>query len=200
MPGGVGAERRSAQSIVIGMSSFPVLFVCIGNVCRSPYAELLLRQRLADLGAEARFEVGSAGLMAEIGEPMHRRMGERLVEAGASPDGFVARQFAAAMVPSTGLVLALTKDIRSRVLGEVPGALRRTFTVLEFAALVDGAEPGLTPRELVLDCGDRRSTAALAEFDVADPIHAPDEVVARVAETLDHAVERIATSLAGTRD
>ena len=196
----VGAEGRSAQSIVIGMSSFPVLFVCIGNVCRSPYAELLLRQRLAEVGAGARFDVGSAGLMAEIGQPMHRRMGERLVAAGGDPEGFVARQFGPALVPSDGLVLALTKDIRSRVLGEVPAALRRTFTVLEFAALATGAQPGLSPRELVLDCGDRRSTAALEEFDVEDPIHAPDEVVAHVSETLDHAVERIATCLAETRD
>jgi protein-tyrosine phosphatase len=182
------------------MSSFPVLFVCLGNVCRSPYAELLLRQRLADLGAASRFDVASSGLMAEVGRPMHRRMGERLVGAGASPDGFAARQFTNALVPPVGLVLALTKDIRSRVLGEVPGALRRTFTVLEFAVLATGAPSGMTPRELVLDCGDRRSTAALEDFDVEDPIHAPDEVVVRVSETLDLAVERIATCLAETRD
>lgn len=196
----VGAEGRSTQSIVIRMPPFPVLFVCIGNVCRSPYAELLLRQRLADLGAGARFDLGSAGLMAEIGQPMHRRMGERLVAAGGSPEGFVARQFAASVVPATGLVLALTKDIRSRVLNEVPAALRRTFTVLEFAALAGGAQPGLPLRELVLDCGDRRSTAAMEEFDIEDPVHAADEVVARVSETLDLAVERIAGSLAETRD
>lgn len=182
------------------VAPFPVLFVCVGNVCRSPYAELLLRSRLSDLGVADRFDVGSAGVLADVGRPMHRRMGQRLVEAGASPEGFVARQFEERMVPRTGLVLALTREIRGRVLGDVPGALRRTFTLLEFATLAAGAPPGLTPQALVSDCGDRRSTAALEEYDVADPIHAPDEVVLQVSQVLDAAVETVAASLAATVD
>ena len=180
--------------------AFPVLFVCIGNVCRSPYAEILLRSRLADLGVAERFDVGSAGLRAEVGHPMHRRMSQRLREAGASPEGFVARQFQERMVPPSGVLLALTKDIRARVLGEVPGALRRTFTLLEFATLAAGAEPGLTPQGLVRDCGDRRSTAGQEEHDVPDPIHEPDEVVLHVSQMLNQAVESVARSLAATSD
>jgi protein-tyrosine phosphatase len=179
------------------VAPFPVLFVCVGNVCRSPYAEILLRSRLTDLGAADRFDVGSAGVLAEVGRPMHRRMSLRLVAAGASPKGFVARQFEERVVPPKGLVLALTKDIRARVLVEVPAALRRTFT-LEFASLAADAPSGLTPRELVRDCGDRRSAAALTEYDVADPIHEPDEVVLQVSQVLDAAVDAVATSLAAT--
>jgi len=185
---------------VAAVAPFPVLFVCVGNLCRSPYAEILLRSRLTDLGAADRFEIGSAGVLAEVGQPMHRRMSLRLVEAGASPEGFVARQFEERMVPPTGLVLALTKDIRARVLGEVPAALRRTFTLLEFATLAAAAAPGLTPQGLVRDCGDRRSSAALTEYDVADPIHEPDEVVLQVSQVLDAAVDTVATSLAATVD
>jgi protein-tyrosine phosphatase len=185
---------------VAAVAPFPVLFVCVGNVCRSPYAEILLRSRLADHGAADRFGVGSAGVLAEVGRPMHRRMSLRLVEAGASPEGFVARQFEERMVPPTGLVLALTKDIRARVLVEVPAALRRTFTLLEFATLAADAPSGLTPRELVRDCGDRRSAAALTEYDVADPIHEPDEVVLQVSQVLDAAVDTVAASLAATVD
>ena len=182
------------------VAPFPVLFVCVGNLCRSPYAEILLRARLTDLGAADRFDLGSAGVLAEVGQPMHHRMSQRLVEAGASPEGFAARQFEEHMVPSTGLVLALTKDIRARVLGEVPAALRRTFPLLEFATLAASAPPGMTPQELVRDCGDRRSTAALTEYDVADPIHESDEVVLQVSQVLDAAVETVAASLAATVD
>lgn len=182
------------------VAPFPVLFVCVGNLCRSPYAEILLRSRLSDLGAADRFDVSSAGVLAEVGWPMHRRMSLRLVEAGGSPEGFEARQFEERMVPRTGLVLALTKDIRARVLGEVPAALRRTFTLLEFVTLAADAPSGLTPQELVRDCGDRRSAAALTEYDVADPIHEPDEVVLQVSQVLDAAVDIVATSLAATVD
>ena len=63
-PGRRGAERRASQSIVAAVAPFPVLFVCIGNVCRSPYAEILLRSRLTDLDAADRFDVGSAGVFA----------------------------------------------------------------------------------------------------------------------------------------
>ena len=199
-PGRRGAERRASQSIVAAVAPFPVLFVCIGNVCRSPYAEILLRSRLTDLGAADRFDVGSAGVFAEVGRPMHRRMGLRLVEAGASPEGFVARQFEERMVPPTGLVLTLTRDIRARVLEEVPAALRRTFTLLEFATLAAAAAPGLTPQGLVRDCGDRRSSAALTDYDVADPIHQSDALVLQVAQVLDAAVDTVATSLAATVD
>ncbi len=199
-PGGSGAEGRTAQSIVAVVAPFPVLFVCIGNVCRSPYAEILLRSRLTDLGAGDRFEVGSAGLRAEVGHPMHRRMSVQLREAGASPDGFVARQFNERMVPASGVLLALTKDIRARVLGEVPGALRRTFTLLEFATLAAGVAPGTSPQQLVRDCGDRRSTADLEEYDVPDPIHEPDEVVLHVSQVLNTAVDSVAGSLAATVD
>jgi len=97
-------------------------------------------------------------------------------------------------------VLTLTRDIRARVLGEVPAALRRTFTLLEFATLAAAAPPGLTPQGLVRDCGDRRSSAALTEYDVADPIHEPDEVVLQVSQVLDAAVATVATSLAATVD
>ncbi len=177
---------------------FPVLFVCIGNVCRSPYAELLLRARLGDLGVADRFDVGSAGVRAEVGRPMHRRMSARLQEAGVSSDGFLARQFTERMVDPPGVLLALTKEIRARVLGDVPGALRRTFTLLEFATLAAGAAPGLTVQELVTDCNDRRSAAALEEYDVPDPIHETDEVVLHVSRVLDAAIQSVATSLAAT--
>lgn len=180
------------------MSAFPVLFVCVGNVCRSPYGELLLRERLVARGAGDRFTVASAGVRALVGHPMDRRLATHLVGAGGSPDGFAARQFGEPLVPPVGLVLAMTREIRSRVLGEVPGALRRTFTMLEFAELARGAHAGLTAQQLVRECGDRRSTAALDEYDVPDPIQAGDEVVARVARTLGEAVDSIAASLVAT--
>ncbi len=115
------------------MTGFRILFVCVGNVCRSPLGERLLAARLpAD-----RFEVSSAGVGALAGAAMDPEAAGHLEAYGASADGFVARQLIPSMVKESDLVLTATKAIRSRVLEEAPAALRRTFTVLEFVALLD---------------------------------------------------------------
>ncbi len=121
------------------MSAFRVLFVCVGNVCRSPFAERLLRLRLAEDGAVGGgFEVTSAGTRSVEGAPMSPEMRVRLEALGGSGEEFVARQLQPPLIEQAGLVLTATRDIRSRVLQEVPGALRRTFTVRELADLAPG--------------------------------------------------------------
>ncbi len=177
------------------VSRFPVLFVCVGNMCRSPFAERLLRLRLDERGADELFEVTSAGVMAAPGQPMHPQTTRDLEARGGSAQGFGARQFTAVLAEEAGLVLTATKQIRSRVLQEAPSALRRTFTMLEFAALAGTAPPALAPADLVRDCADRRSDAMLPDFDVADPIGGPVEGFERVAAVLDAAVSSIAGSL-----
>ena len=54
------------------MSEFSVLVVCLGNVCRSPLAERVLRLRLAELpdGPAGTVRVSSAGIRALVGAPM----------------------------------------------------------------------------------------------------------------------------------
>ena len=64
---------------------FSVLFVCTGNVCRSPVAELVTRRLLADkFGPEdaARFAVSSAGTNAVLGEPMDPLSRAELADVG----------------------------------------------------------------------------------------------------------------------
>jgi protein-tyrosine phosphatase len=167
-----------------------VLFVCVGNVCRSPVAERLLAARLP---AE-RFEVASAGVGAMVGYAMSRYAAEELRSYGGDPIGFAARQLTAEMVEGSDLVLAATRELRSQVLADSPAALRRTFTVLEFAALVAQAE-GSTPAEVVAWAALHRSIAGNVEHDVPDPYRRGPEEHARSARTLDAAVQQIAKGL-----
>jgi len=52
------------------MDKIKVLFVCLGNICRSPLAEGIFRQRLVDRGLDSFFEIDSCGTAAyHIGEP-----------------------------------------------------------------------------------------------------------------------------------
>jgi protein-tyrosine phosphatase len=54
----------------MGVSEIAILFVCTGNICRSPTAEAVARQRLAEAGLAPRVTVDSAGLEGwHAGEP-----------------------------------------------------------------------------------------------------------------------------------
>lgn len=51
-----------------------VLFVCLGNICRSPLAEAVFRHQVRERGVEDRFEIDSAGTSNyHIGDPPDRR-------------------------------------------------------------------------------------------------------------------------------
>jgi protein-tyrosine phosphatase len=169
-----------------------VLFVCIGNVCRSPVGERLLASRLP---AE-RFEVSSAGVGAMVGYAMSRYAAEELRSYGGDPTGFAARQLTPEIIEATDLVLTATRELRSQVLAEMPSALRRTFTILEFAALADRADAGLsTPAELVKWAGTHRSLVGDVVQDVPDPYRRGAEEHARAARAIDAAVQQIAKGL-----
>jgi protein-tyrosine phosphatase len=174
------------------MTGFRVLFVCVGNVCRSPLGERLLAAMLP----AADVEVSSAGVGALAGAAMDPEAAAHLEAYGASADGFVARQLTPAMVEQSDLVLTATKAIRSRVLEDSPAALRRTFTVLEFAALLDVVPTGGDLAALVRTAADERSRAVLEDYDIRDPFRRGSQAHAAAAEAITSAVERIAKALA----
>lgn len=169
-----------------------MLFVCIGNICRSPLGQHLLA---AQLPAD-RFEVSSAGVQALVGQPMNPDAAVHLEPHGLSAEGFRARRLTAPMMSGSDLVLTATRNIRSRVLEEAPAAMRRTFTVLEFAALADAVGAGDGPADLVARAAADRSSAVLEDYDIPDPIGRGPEAHALAAELMDGAVSRIAKGLA----
>jgi protein-tyrosine phosphatase len=184
--------RSWPPSIVDAVPAFRVLFVCLGNVCRSPFGERLLAQRVQGSG----IEVASAGVAAMVGAQISPEAAVLLQEYGGTADGFVARQLTPSMVREADLVLTATTELRSRVLAETPGALRRTFTVLELAALLDHVQPA-PPAELVAQAAAARSLLGPAELDVPDPYGRGDEAHARAASLMATAVDRIAAALVG---
>lgn len=70
-----------------------VLFVCLGNICRSPMAEALMRHKVMHAGLAEAIDVDSAGLGAwHVGEPPHRGTRQILDVNGVSYGGQKARQ------------------------------------------------------------------------------------------------------------
>ncbi|HYO39949.1 MAG TPA: hypothetical protein VER39_09855 [Nocardioidaceae bacterium] len=183
------------------MHQLDVLVVCLGNVCRSPLAERVLRQRFDQLlGREGRtVRVSSAGAVALVGRQMDADAAAALRALGGDPEGFVSRQWRGELADGADLVLAATREQRSRVLEDAPRALKRTFTIREFAALARAVaeEPPApkSPAELVRRAAAWRSAAGIEDYDVPDPFGCSLEVHEQVAGLLERECTTIAEAL-----
>ncbi|UUL77294.1 low molecular weight phosphatase family protein [Pseudarthrobacter sp. Fe7] len=113
-----------------------ILTVCTGNICRSPVAERLLQAGL-DQVVPGGFEVASAGTRALVGEPMQPISADIVRTFGGDPEGFAARQLTPKILRGVDLVLTMTAGHRGEVLQLDASLLKRTFTIREFARMLD---------------------------------------------------------------
>lgn len=118
----------------LGLRPFSVLFVCTGNICRSPTAEQVFR---AHLDSPA-ISYSSAGTRAAVGQSMPAMASDVSLELGGNPDGHKARQLSIGMIEESDLVIALAREHRREVVRTVPRASRYTFTLREFVRLLEG--------------------------------------------------------------
>ena len=70
-----------------------ILFVCHGNICRSPMAEFVMKDLMKKAGLESQFRIESAATSREeIGSPVYPPARRKLAEHGISCEGHAARQ------------------------------------------------------------------------------------------------------------
>ena len=82
-----------------------ILFVCHGNICRSPMAEYLMKALVRQAGAEDRFTVASAATSREeIGNPVYPPARRELARHGIACDGHAARQITRQDLTDYGLI------------------------------------------------------------------------------------------------
>ncbi|MDP9987945.1 low molecular weight phosphatase family protein [Arthrobacter sp. FW306-05-C] len=113
-----------------------ILTVCTGNICRSPVAERLLQAGL-DQVVPGGFEVSSAGTRALVGQPMQPISADIVRTFGGNPEGFAARQLTPTILRGVDLVLTMTSGHRGEVLQLDASLLKRTFTIREFARMLN---------------------------------------------------------------
>jgi len=87
---------------------YRVCLVCLGNICRSPMAETVLRAALAEAGLAAAVTVDSSGTGDwHVGQPMYPQARHALAGRGHDGSAHRARQFEAAWLSDLDLVLAM---------------------------------------------------------------------------------------------
>lgn len=88
---------------------YRVMTVCTGNICRSPMAQVVLRDRLSRAGLDGTVVVDSTGISdEEHGHPIDRRASRVLTANGYEVPPHRARRITRADLAATDLVLAMT--------------------------------------------------------------------------------------------
>lgn len=172
--------------------SFHILVVCTGNVCRSPFAHGLLAAGLP--GAAT---VSSGGFHPPVGSAMDPRTEQALIERNAKLPGFCATKLTEAEMGAAELILTAETWQREAVIAKVPTALRRTFTILEFAALTPLIDLSNGPTAGVRQAARLRGKAP-ARLDIVDPVDSDDAAYQQVLTQITAAVDEIITSLGGS--
>jgi protein-tyrosine phosphatase len=148
---------------------YAVAAVCLGNICRSPMAEVVLRERLAAAGLTD-VEVASAGTGGwHAGEPMDRRAAATLRAAGYDPSRHRAQQWLPAWRDRFDLVLAMD----AQNLADLGGRDERTVLFRD----LDPAGPG----------------------DVPDPYYGGEDGFAEVLEMVERTADALVLALGAER-
>jgi len=108
-------------------TAYRIAVVCLGNICRSPVADVVLNARIEDAGLSGRVTVHSSGTGDwHLGGPMDRRAAATLTAEGYDPTNHRSRQFTDAHAGDYDLVLAMDRQNLAdlRALGVDPDRLR----------------------------------------------------------------------------
>jgi protein-tyrosine phosphatase len=154
---------------------YRICLVCLGNICRSPMAEVILRDELDRAGLSDRVEVDSAGTGDwHLGEPMDSRARAELSRRGYDGAGHRARQFAPSWFRRYDLVAAMDGSNLERLRRSAPDQ-----QATDRIALLRGFDP-----------------AAGRDLEVPDPYNGGPEEYALVFDLVQPAARGLADQLA----
>ena len=120
-----------------------ILVVCVGNICRSPMAEAVLRNAL---GNQEDIAVESAGLGAMVDWPPAEHAEELMRERGLDISGHRARQLEPELLHAADLVLVMELGHKKAIEAEDPTVRGKVFRLGEWQSR-DIPDPFQKPKE-----------------------------------------------------
>ncbi|MDY6367282.1 MAG: low molecular weight protein arginine phosphatase, partial [Clostridia bacterium] len=112
-----------------------ILFVCTGNTCRSPMAELLLKDKLKKAGITD-VRVKSAGISAADGEKMSKNSAKALKSVGIKPYAFRSKTLTPVMLTKSDMVICMSASHKAALYG-----FKNVYTIGELTGLGDVFDP-----------------------------------------------------------
>ena len=173
--------------------SFGVLFVCTGNICRSPTAEALARREL-ERHPGVPIQVSSAGSHALEGNPAASRSMLAAETRGASLERHFARELTRRRVRAADLILCMAAEHRPFVLSYDRAAAGRTFLLATFAR-VAGQWDWLATSPAGLVALAAEHAREQDGDDIDDPLGQSPDAYAACAERLDGLVTPVIAAL-----
>lgn len=159
-----------------------ICFICSGNICRSPSAEVVFNRLAEARGLDVVADSAGTGAW-HAGDDMDARSRETLVAAGFRPGGHVAKQFTAAMFAERDLVVALDRGHES-VLRHLAG---------------ETDDPARSRAKIVLlRRYDPVSRLHGRDLDVADPYYGGDRGFTEVLEQIERSCAGLLDELTRT--
>ena len=154
---------------------YRIAFVCLGNICRSPMADVVLTKLVDDAGLATKVEVSSCGTGTwHLGEPMDPRAAVQLLAEGYDASAHRAKKFEPDWLEKD-LVLAMDAKNLAEI-SDGRGVSDRVRMFRSFDPLVDGSEDP-------------------ADLDVPDPFYGGDEGFVDVIHIVERTCRRILTGL-----
>ncbi|SDU61090.1 protein-tyrosine phosphatase [Gordonia westfalica] len=188
-----GTDRDATST---GLS---ILFVCTGNICRSPIGERVLAglaDRMRADGTELAVTSSSAGTGALNGQPIHPHSAAVLTEHGYDAAGFESRYLRPPMLAQADIVLCMSREHRAAAQQMAPARWKRVFTLTEFAALAESGAPDESGTLAAIMAGRGRIDPNSSLLDIVDPMGRPREDFDRVFAEIEPKVETVAGWLA----
>ncbi|MBT1177313.1 low molecular weight phosphatase family protein [Bifidobacterium callimiconis] len=176
-----------------------IMFVCTGNVCRSPMGELMMKRYLAG----SSITVSSAGVKGLKDRPIHQSSGKLMTSVGIDSSAFRSRMLTAEMAQNADLILCFEKEQRRDIVSLAPMAVNYTFLVTDFAnmCLYSAQQKLVKGRTLeerlrsVINAASFIRPMIPAPRDVDDPMGKSFDVFCRAAEQTNKAIWIILDSM-----
>lgn len=164
------AGFRGSNQHKIPQGARSLLFVCYGNIMRSPITERMLRRAVAERGIEG-ITVKSAGIHATPGTEAHPRAQVAAHELGLPLDSHRSRLLTTEMVSEADAILAMDFQNKAELLANFPQAKNKIFMLGAYAA------------------------APAASCEIADPYFGDQDEARRCYRVLQACIDNLAESL-----